>query len=161
MAWPGRWRRWMALVFLAPLVAFGGEAKQPPAKSDATTNDVVELRGKLVLMRPLVTHAAFRTESGEIYTLVSNRLSSALFLDTNLQSKTLLLGGRVLPATRTFELTKNLRSFHDGKVHELAYYCDICAITGTEPGECMCCREPVRLVEEAETNLKRQKPKSK
>ena len=112
-------------------------------------------------LQPPVTHAAFRTESGDIYTLLSNRLSSALFLDTNLQSKTLLLGGRVLPATRTFEVTRNLRSVRDGKVHELFYYCDICSIIGIEPGECMCCRETVRLVEEAEAKSKLQKTNSR
>jgi hypothetical protein len=36
----------------------------------------------------------------------------------------------------------------DGKVHELYYYCDICAIKGIDPGPCMCCREPVHLIEE-------------
>jgi hypothetical protein len=127
----------------------------------AAADPVIELKGKLVPARPPITHAAFRTESGKIYTVLSNRLSSALFLDTNLQSKTLLLAGRVLPATRVFEVTKNLRSFHDGKVHELAYHCDICSITGTEPGECMCCREPVRLVEDPEAKPTLIKPKSK
>ena len=78
--------------------------------------------------------------------LVSNRMSSALFIDTNFQAKTLLLRGRVLPERR-FDVTGNLRSVRDGKVNELYYYCDICAIKGIDPGPCMCCREPVHLME--------------
>ena len=80
-------------------------------------------------------------------------MSLALFVDTNLQSKSLLLKGRVQAGTQRagtqrFEVTGNLRSIRDGKIHELYYYCDICAIKGSDPGPCMCCREPVYLVEE-------------
>ena len=89
----------------------------------------------------------FKTESGTVYTLISNRMSSALFIDTNLQAKTLLLKGRVLPERR-FEVTGNVRSFAEGKIHEMYYYCDICVIKGIDPGPCMCCREPVVLMEE-------------
>ena len=158
---------WRTGLCCAPLLAWLAvstalAAAVPPAAKPARTNEsAVELRGRLVPLQPPVTHAAFRTESGDIYTLLSNRLSSALFLDTNLQSKTLLLGGRVLPATRTFEVTRNLRSVRAGQVHELFYYCDICAITGIDPGPCMCCREPVHLVEEREANSKLQKPKTR
>ena len=90
----------------------------------------------------------FQTEAGAVYTLVSNGMSMALFVDTNLQSKLLLLKGRVQPGSRRFEVTGNLHSLRDGKVHELYYYCDICAIKGSEPGPCLCCREPVHLIEE-------------
>ncbi|MEY2408712.1 MAG: hypothetical protein QOF48_1382 [Verrucomicrobiota bacterium] len=93
--------------------------------------------------------AQFQTDGGAVYLVVSNRMSSALFVDTNLQSKILLLKGRMVPGSGHFELTGNLRSLRDGKIHELYYYCDICSIKGSEPGPCMCCREPVRLVEEA------------
>jgi hypothetical protein len=102
----------------------------------------------------------FKTESGGIYTLVSNRMSSALFIDTNLQAKTLLLKGRVWPE-RKFEVTGNVRSIHDGRIHELYYYCDVCVIKGIDPGPCMCCRDLVVLVEEPEANPKAQSPKSK
>lgn len=143
------------LAFLAGSPLLTAADRPVAALNRAETNRAfVELRGRLVPMKEPVTHAALRTESGEIYTLISNRMSSALFLDTNLQAKTLVLGGRVLPATRTFEVTRNLRSIRDGKVHELYYYCDICSIPGSDPGPCMCCREPVHLVEEPEENSK-------
>jgi hypothetical protein len=75
-------------------------------------------------------------------------MSMALFTDTNLQARTLLLKGNMRSGPASdFEVTGNLRSIRDGKVHELYYYCDICAIKGSDPGPCACCREPVHLVE--------------
>ncbi|HEY0457445.1 MAG TPA: hypothetical protein VGE41_13825, partial [Verrucomicrobiae bacterium] len=65
-------------------------------------------------------------------------------------SKTLILKGRAAPRTRSFEVTGNLHSLKDGKRFELFYYCDVCSITTSIPGACMCCREPVKLVEKAE-----------
>lgn len=102
----------------------------------------MELQGSILPGQPV----QFKTEAGAVYTLVSNRTSSALFIDTNLQARTLLLKGKVLPQRR-FEVTGNLHSIRDGKVQELYYYCNVCAIKGIDPGPCMCCQEPVHLVE--------------
>ena len=90
----------------------------------------------------------FKTENGAFYSLVRTRMSEALLADTNLHSKVLLLKGRVFPKTQLFEVTGNLHSLRDGKLNELYYYCDICSIKSSTPGPCMCCREPVHLVEE-------------
>lgn len=149
MTWQSRWQCGLTFAFLSSWGLVAADLKSLIKASRTDTNSpVVELRGKLVPIKPPVTHAAFRTESGEIYTLLSNRTSSALFLDTNLQSRTLLLGGRMLPGTRVFEVTRNVRSIREGKVYELFYYCDICSITGIDPGPCMCCRDDVHLIEE-------------
>ena len=107
----------------------------------------IELKGGIVPFSPQSGQTArFKAESGTVYTIVSNRMSLALLTDTNLQSRTLLLKGRELPGKR-FEVTGNPRSIRDSQIHELFYYCDICSIKGSDPGPCMCCREPVHLVE--------------
>jgi|ERR1043166_4704216 hypothetical protein len=116
-----------------------------------------ELKGQLI--PSLSSEREFKTDAA-VYTLVSNRQSAALFIDTNFLGKTLLLKGRVLAWNR-FEATGNWRSIRDGKTNELYYYCDICAIKGIDPGPCMCCREPVHLVEEPEAKSKSQIPNSK
>ena len=90
----------------------------------------------------------FKTESGAFYSLVRTPLSEALLTDTNLHSKILVLKGRAFPKSQLFEVTGNLHSLRDGKLNELYYYCDICSIKGSVPGPCLCCREPVHLVEE-------------
>ena len=146
--------RFLLLPALAVSVFANGEPPRPSPASAATNSAAVEIRGRIApglggSRDPLT----FKTDAGLNYTLVSNQMSLALFVDTNLQSKSLLLKGRVQAGTQRagtqrFEVTGNLRSIRDGKIHELYYYCDICAIKGSDPGPCMCCREPVYLVEE-------------
>ena len=142
--------QWLVLLACAAIASHGKDGKLAFPSRPATNAAVVELKGKLVPAAPSSGKRwKFQTVSGAVYTLVSNRMSSALFTDTNFQAKTLLLKGRVSMPAGHFEVTGNLRSIRDGKMHELYYYCDICSIKDTEPGPCMCCREPVHLVEEA------------
>ena len=142
--------RWLMLLACAATASSGKDGKLAFPSKPATNATVVELKGRFVAPAPSSgERLKFQTESGAVYTLVSNRMSSALFIDTNFQTKTLLLKGRVSMPTGRFEVTGNLRSIRDGKIHELYYYCDICAIKGSEPGPCMCCREPVHLVEQS------------
>jgi hypothetical protein len=109
---------------------------------------IVEFQGKIVPLSSS-TNLQFRTRSGEVFDLIRNDRSEALFADTNLHSRILLLKGRVPPGTKKLEVTANLRSLKDDRVHELYYYCDVCAITTSFPGPCPCCREDVYLVEKA------------
>jgi hypothetical protein len=129
--------------------ALGEDGKAGSSSIPATNAPVMELKGQLVrLSGKSNERVGFKTEQGAVYLLVSNHMSSALFLDTNLLGKTLVLKGRESPETNSFEVTGNLRSSRGGKIHELYYYCDICSIEGIDPGPCMCCRDPVHLVEE-------------
>jgi len=136
------------LLVCAATSSFGGEGitGSPPM---STTNGVLtELKGKLVrFSEGSNERVGIRTEAGVVYTVVSNRMSSALFIDTNLLGKTLVLKGRG-SKPKSFEVTGNLHSFRNGKIHKLYYYCDICSIEGMDPGACMCCRDPVHLIEE-------------
>jgi hypothetical protein len=115
--------------------------------ADSTTN-AVTLQGRVIPASGSGTNLTFKTESGTIYKLLRTAQSEALFLDTNLHTKILLLKGNIVPQKRAFEVTGNLHSMKDGKVNELYYYCDICSIKSSIPGPCQCCRQPVRLVEE-------------
>jgi hypothetical protein len=126
-----------------------GEDGKVGARSTVVTNAVVELKGHLVRLSEKASEpVGLRTENGVVYALVSNHMSSALFIDTNFLGKTLVLKGRESPKEKSFEVTGNLRSFRGGKIHKLYYYCDICSIEGIDPGPCMCCRDPVHLIEE-------------
>ena len=136
---------WFTLLLSAAIAALG----TPAEDFVAITNEAVrELTGRLLPDSGERGPGQFKAASGDIYTLVSNRMSLALFTDTNLQSRTLVLKGRVLDSKPPrFEVTGNLRSIRAGKIHELYYYCDICSIKGSDPGPCTCCREAVHLVE--------------
>jgi hypothetical protein len=115
------------------------------AHAASRTNEIVRLQGRVSQAPGAGTNMVFKAETGRTYNLARNPMSEALFLDTNLLSKVLLLSGKV--HDKSFELTKNLRSVKNGKVYELYYYCDVCSISTSTPGLCQCCREPTVLTE--------------
>jgi hypothetical protein len=88
----------------------------------------------------------FKTTEGKIYKLVRTKFSEALFVDKRLHEKELLLKGKLSPEMQMFE-PLTIRSVKNGVVHDLYYYCDICAIESVSPDICACCQGPVELVE--------------
>jgi hypothetical protein len=90
---------------------------------------------------------ALRTTDGTYHTLLRTQLSEAIFLDERIRKKELLLKGRVFPKTQVLEVT-SMKSLINGVVHDLYYWCDICAIHSVSPAECACCQGPVQLKEE-------------
>ena len=113
--------------------------------ADAKTN-LVHLKGRIIPL-PHSTDLQFRVESGPTYKLLPTRDAQALFLDTNLQSRVLLVKGKLHPKDSALEVLGNLHAIRNGKVYELYYYCAICSIETSFPGLCLCCREPVELRE--------------
>lgn len=149
----------------AQCVLSAGE--RTPDRKPATTNSpaIVELRGQVVCLSEEMQrlHGAsvpekhqhdygLKAEGGLFYSLTRTTLSEGLLTDTNLHGRTLILKGRVFPKTQIFEVTGNIHAVKNGKLFELFYYCDVCSIKSSAPGACMCCREPVHLVEEATGN---------
>lgn len=159
--------RWpvVCLIGLTALFATAAERADAPAAAapakagEAVAIESVQLRGQVVCLpeemhrlhqtRLPTNHEhiyGFRTTNGVYYTLLRTGLSEALFADKRLLEKELLLSGKVLPRTQIFDVTV-MKSVRNGVVCDLYYYCDICAIKTVVPGPCMCCREPVELVE--------------
>ena len=140
-------------LLLVSLFATSSLSAHDEKQSASATNSTVEsgviiLRGKVIRSSVGTNVVSFQTEKGEVYPLVRNQKSEALFVETNLVGKMLVVKGRLQPVMRALEITANLHSWRDGKQREIYYYCDICAIKTSEPGLCMCCREPMKLVEE-------------
>jgi hypothetical protein len=114
----------------------------------------MELRGRVVCMtegnaKPSANHEhvyGFKTSDGKTYQLVRAKLSEALFVDKRLQDKDLLLRGNVSADSQKFEPTA-IQSMKDGVVHEVYYWCEICAIEAVAPEICVCCQGPVELIE--------------
>ena len=137
-----------------------GSSGSSEQSNDHAGLEEVQLRGKVVclpeemhriLQTDLPTNHehiyGFKTTNAVYYTLLRTKLSEALFADQRLREKELLLSGRVLPKSQIFNVT-SMKSIRNGVVYDLYYYCSICSIKTVEPGPCMCCREPVHLVEE-------------
>jgi molybdenum cofactor cytidylyltransferase len=140
-----------------------GQTAQPATKSAlarAATNGVpVELEGKVVCLAEVMHQlygielptnhehlVGFSASDGRYYSLLRSKYSEALFADSELQKKVLKLKGRLLPGTQLLDVQR-IRSLKAGVEHDLYYYCDICAIQMVAPGPCLCCRDPVYLVE--------------
>lgn len=140
----------LLLAFLLTIVRLpADDAKQSvQATNSAAETGLLEFKGKVVKFSSGTNDVSFQTEKGEVYRLVRNQKSEALFVETNLIGKMLVVKGRLRPETRALEITANLHSWRDGRQHEIYYYCDICAIKTSEPGLCMCCRDPMKFVEE-------------
>ncbi|MBU6399386.1 MAG: hypothetical protein KGS61_03630 [Verrucomicrobia bacterium] len=148
------------LVAAAPALPAGGAISAAPGPNGgASSGREVQLRGRLVTLSPASgpvargsSHAdraprlGFRTVDGKCYRLLRTRYSEALFVDSRLREKELLLKGELEPGQRTFDVM-SLRSIRNGVVCDLYYYCAVCAIKAIAPGPCMCCQQPVELVE--------------
>ena len=87
-----------------------------------------------------------KAADGRLYTLLKTRRSAALFDDKRLRGRELIVKGRLFPKTQVLEVTF-IQSVRKGVVHDVFYYCDICVITFLAPGPCVCCHEPVVLME--------------
>jgi hypothetical protein len=111
-------------------------------------DEILKIQGHVSRTAGPGTNLVLRTDSGATYNLKRGPASEALFVDTNLWPKHLLLSGKL--QDNSFEVTGNLRSIKDGKVHELFYYCDVCSVSTSVPGLCVCCREPTVLTEKPE-----------
>jgi hypothetical protein len=67
-------------------------------------------------------------------------------MDERYRQRDLQIAVRLFPQTSFIEVIK-FQSWKDGKLHDLYYYCDVCAITSNKPGACECCQEPVEFRE--------------
>lgn len=153
-------RLWAARGCAALITALWNSAAQddPPPEKQRLQHDV-ELRGRVVCLAEEMAkqHGAdvpkehphqwgFKTVDGKLYTLVRTKNTEAFFADARVRQRELIVRGRVFPGTMLLDAAP-LRSVKDGVLHDLYYWCDICSIKGIAPGECVCCREPVELVE--------------
>jgi hypothetical protein len=158
-------RRTPDLLMLAIAMARIAVAAESPhqgatnAPIRAQTVQEIELRGKVVCLVEEMNRLhqtnvpaqhehlyGFKSEDGKYYTLLRSKYSEALFSDKRLAEKDLLLKGRLFPNSQIFEPMR-LRSVRNGVVHDLYYYCAICAIDAVAPGVCDCCQGPTELVE--------------
>ena len=161
--WIQRWRA-LGLLTLAITMALSVAAEAPDAASTNKSKSAqpvqeIEVRGKVVCLAEEMNRLyemnlparhehlyGFKTQDGKYYTLLRSKYSEALFSDKRLREKNLLLKGRVFPNSQIFEPMR-LRSVRNGIVHDLYYYCPICAIDAVAPDVCDCCQGPTELIE--------------
>lgn len=89
---------------------------------------------------------ALVTDAGKIYPLVKDAGARMFFKDARLLNRPMRLTGRLVPNSTLLQVV-NVHSYISGTLHEVYYWCDICAIRGYEAGICDCCGGPMELRE--------------
>ncbi|MEO6724857.1 MAG: hypothetical protein ABIU20_08380 [Blastocatellia bacterium] len=89
---------------------------------------------------------SLKTSDGKLYPFLPTDTSAAAWMDERYRQRNLQVTARLFPQNNFIEVIK-FQSWKDGKLHDLYYYCDICAITAFKPGACECCQEPVEFRE--------------
>jgi hypothetical protein len=143
------------------MIGVGGVNSQnaSPKSKVAVAPQTVELRGRVVCLAEemhklhqteLPTNHehlyGFKTNGGKSYTLLRTNMCEILFVEQRLRDRELIIKGRIFPGTQIVEVAK-LLSIHEGAIFDVFYYCTVCAIQSVTPGICVCCQEPVELVE--------------
>ena len=89
---------------------------------------------------------ALVTEDGAVYPLIRDEGTRMFFQDPSLRNRPMRLTGRLVGKTNLLQVV-NVNSYLKGKLHEVYYWCDICAIRGYEKVKCGCCGGPMELRE--------------
>ena len=150
-------RRHLALlvtlaVCMSPLViAWGGDAPDS-LKNEYFKGKVVSLAGFVEKFGSKLdedavpTWLALSTEDGKLYPLIKDDGSRMFFTDPRLRNRPMRLTARMLPGSQLLQVVE-VHSYLKGELHELYYWCDICAIRRLENKKCECCGGPMELRE--------------
>ncbi len=89
---------------------------------------------------------SLKTEAGKFYPFLPTDTAAAIWMDERFRERELQVTARIFPESTFLEVIK-LQSWRGGKLHDLYYYCDVCAISTHKPGPCECCQDPVQFRE--------------
>ncbi len=89
---------------------------------------------------------ALSTDDGKLYPLIKDEGSRMFFTDARLLKRPMRLTARMLPGSQLLQVVE-VHSYLKGELHELYYWCDICAIRRLENKKCECCGGPMELRE--------------
>jgi len=104
------------------------------------TGKVVSLpapKGKSVT-KPEDRGLALKAGDGTAYPLVEDDGSRMFFLDPQLWNRPVRVTAMLVPATKGLRVVF-VQTVKDGKAYDVDYWCEICQISHTYPGSCVCC----------------------
>lgn len=131
-------RRTATFILLLAACAATASAENPPREKTAYV-----LLGRLEHQgeQPVI-----RTRDNRVVRVTAtDSWPAAILSEKRASGKQLQLQGR-WKGPDTFEADR-LFSIHNGKLHKVVYFCDVCNITSYKPGRCDCCQEPTELRE--------------
>jgi hypothetical protein len=138
---------------LTPLLAQEGQPRLEAGKLQQIKGKVVPLQGLLKkigsnLEPKAAPHwLALVSEDGHIYPLIEDEGARMFFTDPTVCNRPMRLTGRLFADTHLLQVL-DVHSYRQGQLHEIYYWCDICAIRRRAGGICECCGGPMHLKEE-------------
>jgi hypothetical protein len=112
-----------------------------------TVADLVEKFGGKLDSDAAPTSLALVADDGTTYSLIKDDGSRMFFTDKRLLNRPMRLTGRVLPHSQLLQVVE-VHSYKNGELHNVYYWCDICAIKRFEKKLCDCCGALMQLREE-------------
>ena len=106
-------------------------------------NASVTLRGRVVKVEQ---GFLFKTTGEKTHPLVRTITSESLFVDPHMRELDLEVTGRIHAKDGSLEVIQ-IRSIHNGVLHDAFYWCETCRIRSTAPGPCWCCFQPFEFRE--------------
>jgi hypothetical protein len=85
-------------------------------------------------------------DDGKVYPLIKDSGSRMFFSDPQLLNRPMRLTGRLVGATNFLQVLQ-VHSLLKGQLHDVYYWCDICAIKRFEKKLCDCCGAPMEFRE--------------
>ena len=147
-------------VLFAFLIPVLGDQASPLAGMEKYKELVkIQVKGRVVCLHETLNKAygmnmptghqhvyGFKTEEGKLYLFLKNNMSAAVFEDKRVRDRDLIISAWLFPKSNILDIV-SMKSVKEGEVHDLYYYCVICAIRTAVPGPCMCCQDDVEFVE--------------
>ena len=125
---------------------------------DVAQSDPVVLRGRIACLSPSGQISschrdndgsepsyALETSIGKLYRFSSTDSLTKMFSDHRVRARELEITAR-LDSDDRLKIIR-IHSVKAGKLYRIFYYCNICSITGFEPGPCYCCYQEFELKE--------------
>lgn len=125
---------------------------QLPAARKAFTGKVVPLAGVVekagIRLDPEASPhwLALVTDDGKTYPLIRDSGSQMFYKDPVLLNRPMQITGQLFRDTALLQVL-DVRSVKNGKLHEVYYWCAICAIRRNYKMMCECCGGPMELTE--------------
>lgn len=146
-------RRGLVAAFAVAFCPFFFSPAEPPAAKPrfytgkvVPLSDVLAKSGIRLDRDAAALSLALLTDAGKVYPIIKDEGSRMFYLDKSLLNRRMRLTGRTVGDTPLLQVLQ-VHSLLKGELHEVYYWCDICAIKRFEKKLCECCGGPMELRE--------------
>jgi hypothetical protein len=152
-SYEGRFGIVAALLVATLPMLFAADSAKPDAKQQFYKGKVVPLAayfeklGAKMDKEAAAQSYALITDDGKVYPLIKDDGSRMFFKDERLLNRPMRLTARPVGDTNFLQVFQ-VHSYLKGELHEVYYWCDICAIKRFEKKDCDCCGAPMEFREE-------------